>query len=162
MEFVTLLVLALPVACVSWTITQTEIFRFPREAVLAWAKRKPESKFRHLVSYLPTCYYCCSHYISEFFLILSYVGGMKKLDWSNGWYSAVTGFIVATFTLIFIANLYLTGFNIYRVALRYSQALADSQEAIKERLKAEADKAELELAAAALAVEDNQTALAAA
>lgn len=146
MEFVTLLVLALPVACVAWTITQTEIFRFPREAVKAWAKRKPESKARHLVSYLPTCYYCTSHYVAEFFLILSYVGGVKKLDWSNGWSSAVVGFVLATFTLIMVANVYLTGFNIYRVVLRYAQALADYQEALKDRAKAQADLAEQELA----------------
>jgi len=129
-----LLWLAVPVACASWTIAQTEIFRWLREGVKAWAYRneKPRSLFHHLVAYLPTCYYCTSHYVGEFFLITSYVAGFKKLDFTNGWTSAIAGFIIATFTLVGIANLYLTGFNIYRVVLRYCQALADRQEAMKE------------------------------
>lgn len=160
-EFLALLILALPVACASWTIAMTEIFRFPREAIKAWAKKRPDSKFRHLVSYLPTCYYCTSHYVAEFFLVSAYVAGMKKLDFTYGWTSAVVGFIIATFTLVWVANLYLTGFNIYRVLLRYVQSLADYQEAVKDRARAQADLAEQELAERLMAEEETTTSVAA-
>ncbi len=61
--------------------------------------------------------------------------------------------MIATFTLIMVANLYLTGFNIYRVALRYAKARADYEEAIRDKAKAMAEQAELELAETAMRVE---------
>ncbi len=70
-QFAFLLLLALPVACVSWTVTHEEVFREPRE----FCKEKAE-KSRPLVArkffYLFTCEYCFSHYVTLFFLVVTH------------------------------------------------------------------------------------------
>ena len=137
--------LAVPVAPCSWTIAQTEIFRRFRELVGRWAKRKPESTPRALLAYLPTCYYCTSHYVGEAFMVLAFLGGAStetlKLGYPSAW-----GYIISSFTLIGVANVYLTGFNILRVVLRYAQAVANAQEAIAEKERAESERAALRAA----------------
>ena len=55
-----LLLLALPIACVAWTVTHEEVFREPREYCKdksEHARALPERKF----FYLFTCEYCFSH-----------------------------------------------------------------------------------------------------
>jgi hypothetical protein len=59
-QLVTLFVLAIPVACVAWTVTHEEVFREPREFCVEKTKecrRWYERKF----FYLFTCEYCFSH-----------------------------------------------------------------------------------------------------
>ena len=62
-QFAVLLLVAIPVACASWTVTHEEVFREPREA----CKRRSE-RARSLVKrkffYLFTCEYCFSHYVA--------------------------------------------------------------------------------------------------
>lgn len=149
--------LALPVALCAWTITQTEIFRRFREMAGRWAKRKPNSTPRALIAYLPTCYYCTSHYVGEAFMVLAFLGGastnLLKMGYPSAW-----GYVIASFTLIAVANVYLTAFHIFRVALRYAQAVADTQEAIRDKRQAEAEAAALVAAKAAedLAPQEDQ------
>ncbi|NJK93224.1 MAG: hypothetical protein HC904_16270 [Blastochloris sp.] len=136
-----LAVLAIPVALCTWTITQTEIFRRVREGMQNWAKRYPDPKTGSplagpaLLAYLPTCYYCTSHYVGEAFMVLAWLGGsplsLLKLGYTSLW-----GLVIASFTLIAIANLYLTGFNLFRVVLRNVQALADFNEARRDVARA--------------------------
>lgn len=49
------------VSCVTWTITQEEIFKELRE----WLKSKSDDSgwLIQKVSYLPTCHYCFSHWV---------------------------------------------------------------------------------------------------
>ncbi|HET6249546.1 MAG TPA: hypothetical protein VFE47_17795 [Tepidisphaeraceae bacterium] len=100
-----LLLLAVPVACASWTVTHEEVFREPRE----YCKRKseharalPQRKF----FYLFTCEYCFSHYISAIFMFLA---GYHLLftDWR--------GYLIAFFSLVFVANAYLNLYNRLRI-----------------------------------------------
>ena len=61
-----LFVLAMPVACVAWTITHEEVFREPRDWCLQHSqtcRRLAERKF----FYVFTCEYCFSHYVAAFF-----------------------------------------------------------------------------------------------
>ena len=94
-QFGTLLLLALPIACMSWTVTHEEVFREPREFCKAKSqdcKSLPERKF----FYLFTCEYCFSHYVTALVLFCS----RYQLLFA-GW----RGYILAEFALVFLANL---------------------------------------------------------
>lgn len=103
-----LLLLALPVACIAWTVTHEEIFREPREICVKKSKdcrKLYERKF----FYLFTCEYCFSHYVTLFLLLLT---GFKLVfeDWR--------GYVISFFALVWIANLYMTLFGILRQMLK--------------------------------------------
>jgi hypothetical protein len=103
-QIIWLLLLAIPVASVAWTVTHEEIFRELNEYCTKRSqscKNIAERKF----FYLFTCEYCFSHYVALFFLILT---GYKLLleDWR--------GYIIAGFSLVFIANVYMGLFALIR------------------------------------------------
>src|SRR5437879_13307679 len=69
-QLVWLVILAIPVACIAWTITHEEVFREPREYCQRQtrvARTLPRRKF----FYLFTCEYCFSHYIAAVFLVIT-------------------------------------------------------------------------------------------
>ena len=99
-EILWLLILALPVACIAWTITHEEVFREPREYCVNKSKTSGKLITRKFF-YLFTCEYCFSHYVTIAFLVLT---GYKLLidDWR--------GYIIAGFALVWIANIYMSLF----------------------------------------------------
>jgi hypothetical protein len=104
LQIIWLFLLALPIACVAWTVTHEEVFREPREYCVRRCKNGkslPERKF----FYLFTCEYCFSHYVTVLFLILT---GYKLLmvDWR--------GYVIAGFALVWIANVYMSLFGLIR------------------------------------------------
>ncbi len=103
-----LFILAIPIACISWTVTFEEIFREPREY---FVKRSKESKtlFGRKLFFLFTCEYCFSHYIAILFLCLT---DYKLLI--NDW----RGYIIAGFSLVWIANIYMNLFGLTRQAIK--------------------------------------------
>lgn len=104
-----LLLLALPVACVSWTVTHEEVFREPRE----FCKRKSEEAAaapKRKFFYLFTCEYCFSHYIAALAL---WVFRFKMLF--EGW----RGYLVAWLALVWIANVYMSLFNRLRLDIKH-------------------------------------------
>jgi len=117
-QFFTLLLLAIPVACVSWTVTHEEVFREPREYCVGQSRRAG-SLLRRKLFYLFTCEYCFSHYITAFFLILT---GHKLLfqDWR--------GYLIAFFALVWVANQYMTIFANIRVDLKVERFKAKKVE----------------------------------
>ncbi|HET9086807.1 MAG TPA: hypothetical protein VFN53_04740 [Acidobacteriaceae bacterium] len=108
-QFAYLLLLALPIACVSWTITHEEVFREPRE----WCKQRSES-CRALSArkffYLFTCEYCFSHYVTLFFLLITHFQML---------YSGWRGYLIAWFALVWIANVYMSAFNRLRLEIKH-------------------------------------------
>jgi hypothetical protein len=108
--------LAIPIACIVWTFTQEELFKEVRESLKAYQKRHPDSLWRQKLAYLPTCPYCFSHYVAGAFIAL-FRFPMLADDWR--------GYIVSLFTLVLIANFYMSLYNLLRVALRRGKALAD-------------------------------------
>jgi hypothetical protein len=107
-QIVVLLLLAIPVACVAWTVTHEEVFREPREYCVEKSKRCRrwyERKF----FYLFTCEYCFSHYVTAFFL---FVTRFKLLyaDWR--------GYLLAFFALVWIANQYMSIYNRLRLDIK--------------------------------------------
>ncbi|MEN2398930.1 hypothetical protein GKZ90_0004045 [Flavobacterium sp. MC2016-06] len=107
-QIIWLFVLAVPIACISWTVTHEEIFREPHE----WCVKRSQNA-RVLLSrkffYLFTCEYCFSHYVTIFFLILC---DYKLL--LNDW----RGYIIAGFGLVFVANIYMSLFALLRQAIK--------------------------------------------
>lgn len=111
-QIIWLFVLAVPIACISWTVTHEEIFREPRE----WCVR--HSKFDKTILsrkafYLFTCEYCFSHYVTIAFLVLC---DYKLL--LNDW----RGYILAGFSLVFMANIYMSLFALLRQAIKKEKA----------------------------------------
>jgi hypothetical protein len=121
-------VLAIPVACVAWTVTQEEILREFREWLKAFQQRHSKSLWRQKLAYMPTCSYCFSHYVAALFVGLL---GFKMLvdDWR--------GYLVSGLTVVLMANVYLSLYCMLRAALRALRAKADEAEA---RGKAEKDR----------------------
>lgn len=98
-----LFILAAVVACVSWTVTQEEIFKEPRDyckrqslVCRMWAKRK--------FFYLFTCEYCFSHYVALAVALLAGLGGWVLL--------------VYWFALVWIANIYMSLYRLLRLSVK--------------------------------------------
>lgn len=97
-QIVWLVVLAIPVACLSWTVTNEEVFRELREFCEHQSKRCTRT-YQQKFFYLFTCEYCFSHYVS---LLAVWVTGFRLL--LDGW----RGFVIAVFALVWVANLYMS------------------------------------------------------
>lgn len=113
------LLLAAPVACVVWTITHEEIFRELREVLARIQKRPTTSWWKRKVAYMPTCPFCCSHYVAAIFVFL-FQFKMLANDWR--------GYVASLFTVVLVANFYLTAYHLLRISLRRGKALADKAE----------------------------------
>src|ERR1700677_1341622 len=103
-----LFILAIPIACIAWTVTHEEVFREPREYCLERCKNGKtiiERKF----FYLFTCEYCFSHYVA---ILMLFFTNYKLLlfDWR--------GYVIACFALVFIANVYMSLFALVRVDIK--------------------------------------------
>ena len=127
-QFAWLLLLALPVACASWTVTHEEVFREPRE----FCKRKsqdcqslPKRKF----FYLFTCEYCFSHYVTLFFLLITRFTLLYA-----GW----RGYLIAWFALVWVANVYMSGFNRLRLEIKHENVEIAADEVVKQKIEAKA------------------------
>ncbi len=99
-----LFLLAIPIACVAWTVTHEEVFREPRE-YCAKRCRNGKTLAERKFFYLFTCEYCFSHYVTVAFLFLT---NYKLL--LNDW----RGYIIAGFSLVWIANIYMCLFGLIR------------------------------------------------
>lgn len=107
-QIIWLFLLAIPIACAVWTVTHEEIFREFHEYCTSRSqtcKNIAERKF----FYLFTCEYCFSHYVTLFFIVFT---GYKLLleDWR--------GYVIAEFSLVFIANVYMGLFAIIRQSIK--------------------------------------------
>jgi hypothetical protein len=117
-QAVWLFLLAIPIACVAWTVTHEEVFREPREYCQRCSQKSP-SLLKRKFFYLFTCEYCFSHYVTAFFLILT---GYKLLlpDWR--------GYLISFFALVWIANQYMTIFANIRIDLKVERFKAKKVE----------------------------------
>lgn len=107
-QIVWLFVLAIPVACVAWTITHEEVFKEPREYCINQSK-KGRTLFRKKFFYLFTCEYCFSHYVAAFFIALTDYKLLLE-DWR--------GYLIAGFALVWIANTYMSLFGRLRTDIK--------------------------------------------
>ena len=100
-----LFVLAIPVACVAWTVTHEEIFQEPRNFCVKMSKNC-RALLQRKFFYLFTCEYCLSHYVAGLFLWLTHFKLLLD-DWR--------GYVVSLFSLVFVANVYMGFYNRLRV-----------------------------------------------
>jgi len=127
LQVAVLFVLAIPIACVAWTVTHEEVFREPREFCVRKSKgcrRWYQRKF----FYLFTCEYCFSHYVTVFFL---FVTGYKLLyeDWR--------GYLVAGFALVWVANQYMSLYNRLRLDIKSEKLETHIKEEVVSKVKGE-------------------------
>ena len=106
-----LFILAIPIACIAWTVTHEEVFREPRE----WCVRQSRtgrSILKRKFFYLFTCEYCFSHWVTLGFLFFT---GYKLLldDWR--------GYVIAGFALVWVANVYMSIFGRLRLDLKHER-----------------------------------------
>ena len=117
-QIVWLLVLAVPVACVAWTVTHEEVFREPREYCLR-KRTHSASILRRKFFYLFTCEYCFSHYVAAGMLVLTRYRLLFP-DWR--------GYVISFFSLVWIANQYMSIYNRLRLDIKHEQVEIKAEE----------------------------------
>lgn len=113
-----LMILALPIASIAWTVTHEEVFREPRE----FCKKRSEDCNRVLQRkffYLFTCEYCFSHYVTIFFLILTQFKLLYD-DWR--------GYLISGFALVWIANFYMNLYSRVRLDIKRERTEIEATE----------------------------------
>lgn len=130
MQIAYLLTLALPVACVAWTVTHEEVFRESRQYCQEESS-KAQSLVRRKFFYLLTCEYCFSHYVAAAILIITRYRLLFP-DWR--------GYLVAFFALVWIANQYMSIYNRLRLDIKHEQVEIKADEVSVDERKS-ADKA---------------------
>jgi hypothetical protein len=117
-QVLSLFLLALPVASIAWTITHEEVVREFRDVCLGKSttcRRIYERKF----FYLFTCEYCFSHYVAAVFLLIT---RFKLLypDWR--------GYLIAGFSLVWVANVYMSLFARIRLEVKRERVQIKKEE----------------------------------
>ena len=108
LQIIWLFVLAIPIACIAWTVTHEEVFREPRDYCLDKSQQCARL-YQRKFFYLFTCEYCFSHYVAVFFLVIT---GYKLLyqDWR--------GYLIAGFALVWVANQYMSLYGRLRLDIK--------------------------------------------
>jgi hypothetical protein len=107
-QLVLLFVLPIPIASIAWTVTHEEMFREPRDWCAARSK-SCQRLYSRKFFYLFTCEYCFSHYVTAFFLFITRYQLLFD-DWR--------GYLVAGFSLVWLANIYMSFFGRLRLEIR--------------------------------------------
>jgi hypothetical protein len=111
----TLFLLALPIACIAWTVTHEELFREMHEFSVKKSETSKSVVIRKLF-YLFTCEYCFSHYVTIGVLIVSGYTLFEPSWW---------GYILTGFALVWIANVYMSLFGLLRVDMKKTRQEAN-------------------------------------
>jgi hypothetical protein len=128
-QIVWLLVLAIPISCIAWTVTHEEIFREMREYCTDRSKACRTLTQRKFF-YLFTCEYCFSHYVTLAFLILTRFR-MLMDNW--------VGYVISFFALIYVANAYMSLYSRLRVEITSERKEAEVKEKEAKVKEAEAE-----------------------
>jgi hypothetical protein len=107
-QIIWLFILAIPVACIAWTVTHEEIFREPREYCIKNSKSRKKVLQRKFF-YAFTCEYCFSHYVTILILVISKYH-LLFMDWR--------GYLISGFSVVWVANLYMSLYNLIRTDLQ--------------------------------------------
>ena len=113
-----LFVLAIPIACIAWTVTKEEIFKEPREFCIQKSKFS-KTILQRKFFYLFTCEYCFSHYVTLFFLFITKFQLLYE-DWR--------GYIISMFALVWVANVHMSLFGFIRVGMKKEKMDAEMEE----------------------------------
>jgi len=103
-----LFILAIPVACISWTVTHEEVFKEPRQFCVL-RSQKSKSFIARKFFYMLTCEYCFSHYVTIAMLFIT-----RYTLLFTGW----KGYLVSGFSIVWIANMYMSLFFLLRTDIK--------------------------------------------
>ena len=122
-QIIWLFILAIPVACIAWTVTHEEIFSEPRDYCKDQSKTG-KSLAKRKFFYLFTCEYCFSFYVTALILIIT-----KYQLLFTGW----RGYFVAEFSLMWISNVYMSLFLFIRTDIKKEKVDTKIKEAELEK-----------------------------
>lgn len=115
-EWYGIVAVAFVTACVAWTVTMEEVFREFRD-LMGTLRDSGRGLFWQKLAYLPTCYYCFSHWVAAVL-----VAGL----WLFGTSITLAGsYLLGWLGVTFTAQFFLTAFHLLRVFLRWGQGKAD-------------------------------------
>jgi hypothetical protein len=122
-----LLILPIPIASISWTITHEELFREMRDYCTD-RSRACRSLFQRKFFYVLTCEYCFSHWVTLAFVVMT---GFRLLldDWR--------GYLIGYFALTAVSNLYMSLYGRLRVDIKAENVQI---EAVQEQISAAQDE----------------------
>lgn len=115
---VVLLVLAIPIACISWTVTHEEVFREVREWLERRSKRARTVAGRKFY-FLFMCEYCFSHWVTIAFLIMTRFTLLYS-DWR--------GYVISGFALVWMANVYMGLFGRLRLDIKREKVEIEAEQ----------------------------------
>jgi hypothetical protein len=107
-DLVRLLVLAMPVAAIAWTVTHEEVFRELRDYCNA-RSRAADTLAARKFFYVFTCEYCFSHWVTLGLLLVTRFTLVYD-DWR--------GYLISGFSLVWIANMYMSLFGRLRLDIK--------------------------------------------
>ena len=128
-QLIWLFVLAIPIACIAWTVTHEEVFREIHEYCLDRSKTG-KTLLQRKFFYLFTCEYCFSHYVTIAMLVITKFT-LLYTDWR--------GYLISGFSLVWIANLYMSIYVLLRMDIKKERATATLQEEKLEEKKSITD-----------------------
>src|SRR4051812_5491426 len=101
-------ILAIPVACIAWTVTHEEVFHEVHDYCERKSKRSKSLLVRKFF-YLFTCEYCFSHYVTFFILWMTHYT-LFFHDWR--------GYLLSFFSIVFVSNIYMSLFAKIRINIK--------------------------------------------
>ena len=119
-------ILAIPIACVTWTVTHEEIFREPRDYCVGRSKGGKSIAERKFF-YLFTCEYCFSHWVAAVFLLITRYK-LLYTDWR--------GYLISLFALVYVSNFYIGLLGHVKLEVHKDRAQIKAIEAEVENKKA--------------------------
>ena len=107
-QLLLLFVLPMAIASIAWTLTHEEVLREVRD----WCRERttpPHPWYERKFFYILTCEYCFSHYVAALVLFLTRYR-LAYGDWR--------GYFVAWFSLVWLANVYMSLYGRIRLDIK--------------------------------------------
>lgn len=122
-DLLTLLILALPVAAIAWTVTHEELFSEFKDYCVRRSETAASVPVRKFF-YLFTCEYCFSHYVSAGVLLATRFRLLFD-DWR--------GSVIAWLALVWVANHLIGIYGRLRLGIKSERLEIGLKEAVNER-----------------------------
>jgi hypothetical protein len=122
-DLLALMILALPVAAIAWTVTHEELFREFKDYCVGRSERAASLPVRKFF-YLFTCEYCFSHYVSAGVLLVTRYTLLFD-DWR--------GYAIAWLALVWVANHLIGIYGRLRLGIKSERLEIGLKEAVSER-----------------------------
>ena len=124
-QLIWLFTLALPIACIAWTVTHEEVFREPRMYCVKQSQEGKTILYRKFF-YLFTCEYCFSHYVTILMLIITKFQLLYD-DWR--------GYLISGFALVWVANIYMSLYAMIKVDIKKDRVITKREEKIIDKFE---------------------------